>query len=155
MAVVEEELPAIKAYAARHGWGVEWAPDALRLAFLGKHPEDATPIQLIAAVDGFKALPPAWTFAKPGDTPASGVFFPRADRSPLDNVSSIFLQDKNVICAPFNRLAYQEHGGPHNDWQGPSSWLAQKGKGYAFAEKLADMFAIVLAHLQVSGGMKQ
>ena len=43
------------------------------------------------------------------------------------------------ICAPFNRLAYKIHGGPHQDWNGPEKWLDVCG--HVGARTLAEMLA--------------
>jgi hypothetical protein len=67
-------------------------------------------------------------------------------------VGSIF-HGSGVICAPFNRLAYGEHGGPHGDWGGPLSWL--NVRGHVRATALADMLALIIAHLNYSPGWKQ
>lgn len=151
LAALEEEMPGIQAYATRRGWSVEWNPETLRLIFLGKHPCDNTPMRVVAAVDGYRALPPAWTFAPPEGQPVGGSFFPQGGSPPA--MSSIFHQCHKVICAHFNRLAYSDHGGPHGDWRGPANWLEQKGKGHVYAERLADMFAVILVHLRASKGM--
>lgn len=146
VATVEEELPALRAYAQRHGWSVDWNPENLRLAFDGKHPGDATPVRLVALVGGYRAVCPAWTFEDP-----SGIrpLFPRP--GPVAGGSSMFLQDKRVICAHFNRLAYSSEGGPHGDWGGPERWL--EVRSHVYAARLANMLAAILAHLKASPGV--
>ena len=57
------------------------------------------------------------------------------------------------ICAPFNRLAYHQHGGPHNNWGGPECWLNVKGQ--IRETDLAGMFASIVGHLKVSPGMNK
>ena len=39
-----------------------------------------------------------------------------------DGSGSIF-HPARVICGPFNRLALQQHGGPHGNWGGPAARL--------------------------------
>jgi hypothetical protein len=146
VATVEEELPAVTAYAQRHGWSVNWKAEELRLIFDGRHPTDATPIRIVASVVGYRALPPAWTFEDPE---GKRSLFPRA--GPVDGKSSIFHQDKRRICAPFNRLAYSQEGGPHSDWGGPDRWL--EIRGHIHATTLANMLASVLGHLKASPGV--
>ena len=63
IATVKDELPGIQAHASRRGWDVRWEPDALRLIFMGMHPADRTPLDLIAAVDGSLTCSPECTTA--------------------------------------------------------------------------------------------
>ena len=151
MAIIEDELPGIRAYAIRHSWTVEWRADSLSLVFGGQHPQDKTPVDIIAAVDGYRALAPGWTFNDPSSKRATPEFFPRAGTLP-NGRSSIFHSNR-CICAPFNRLAYRVHGGPHSDWNGPEAWLEVRRPGEVHAVRIANMFAVILAHLAVSPGM--
>jgi len=146
IATVEDELPAVTAYAQRHDWAVNWDTEQIRLTFDGKHPADATPIRIVAAVEGYKALPPAWTFEDPAGKRA---IFPKAGS--VNGKSSIFHQGRHRICAPFNRLAYGQHGGPHSDWGGPERWL--EVRGHIRATTLANMLASILGHLKASPGV--
>jgi len=146
VATVEEELPGVRCYAERHGWSVSWDPETLRLTFEGKHPNDNRPIRAIAALDGYRALPPAWSFEAP-DTGATCLPKP----APVGGQSSIF-HNGCGICAPFNRRAYKQHGGPHGDWGGPECWL--NVRGHVQATTLAAMFAVIVGHLKASPGMK-
>ena len=150
VATVEEELPGIRCYAARHGWEVVWNPNEMTLRFLGEHPGDNASICLIARPDGYRALPPAWTFEPPSGGEQGHPFFPRSGSGRAGR-GSVF-HGTNVICAPFNRLAYKQHGGPHSNWGGPEAWLQVKGK--IRETTLAGMFASILGHLRDSTGMK-
>lgn len=145
IATVEEELPAVTAYAQRHGWAVNWDTEQIQLTFDGKHPADATPIRIVAAVEGYKALPPAWTFEDPA---GKRSLFPKP--GPVNGKSSIF-HSRRVICAPFNRLAYVQHSGPHSNWGGPENWL--EVRGHIRATTLANMLASILGHLKASPGV--
>jgi hypothetical protein len=64
---------------------------------------------------------------------------------------SIFHPNR-LICAPWNRLAYGEHGGPHADWGGQTSWTSV-GAGYTKGDTLGDMLSQIALHLAVSPGM--
>jgi len=150
VATVQEELAGIEGYASRHGWTVSWDPETLRLSFEGKHPNDSTPLRVVASVDGYKALPPIWTIEDPTGGSAKQPFFPKPGTDA--GVRQSMFIDKNVICAPFNRLAYKQHGGPHGDWGGPECWLDVKG--HIRGTTLASMFASILSHLKASPGMK-
>ena len=144
IATVEEELPGVKAYAERHGWTVTWDPEGLRLIFEGLHPNNQRALRIIAAVDGYRALPPSWAFE---DATTGTPCLPK--RGTVAGKQSIFYKGCG-ICAPFNRRAYKEHGGPHGNWSGPESWL--NVHGYARAIRLADMFALIVGHLKASPG---
>jgi hypothetical protein len=146
--VVEAELPPVHAYAQRHGWIVRWNPEKIRVVADGTHPADSSPARLGADVHGYKAAPPIWRFLNPSNEDTSDIRFPRAGTLP-EGKSSIFHSNR-VICAPFNRLAYNEHGGPHGDWGGPSAWLLVRG--HVRATCLAEMLAEILVHLKYSPG---
>jgi hypothetical protein len=146
VATVEEELLGVRCYAERHGWTVSWDSETLRLTFEGKHPNDNRPIRVVAALDDYRALPPAWSFEVP-DTGIACLLKP----APVVGQSSIF-NDKCSICAPFNRRAYKQCGGPHGDWGGPECWL--NVRGHAWATTLAAMFAVIVGHLKASPGIK-
>jgi hypothetical protein len=147
IAVVEDELDAADAYARRHGWSLTWQKDELVLLAGGKHPADQSCIQWRADLLDYRAVPPAWTsFQHDGRDYKSR--FPKAGSLP-GGASSIF-HSAGVICAPFNRLAFKQHSGPHADWGGPPDWM--KVRGYVRATVLAEMLAQIIAHLEFSPG---
>ena len=104
-------------------------------------------VELVAHTDGYRAIPPAWMFVQPGTSQPNPQVFPAAGTLP--GIGSIF-HGNRVICALWNRLAYSEHGGPHDNWSGPSAWL-QVNEG-TIAHTIADMLAIIDVHLRVSPG---
>jgi hypothetical protein len=57
------------------------------------------------------------------------------------------------ICAPWNRLAYAVHGGPHNDWGTTTDWK-QAAATSTQAHTLPDMLSALRLHLQYSPGMQ-
>jgi hypothetical protein len=151
IAVVEEEMVPLAATAARRGWVVAWQPDLLKVIAEGPHPADHKPVRLQADVTDYRSVPPAWTFLPPNPSqgePSQRPIFPKPGQLPGE-IGSIFHSNR-LICAPFSRLAYNQHGGPHGDWGGPSSWL--NVKGYVQAVNLAEMFALIWAHLRYSPG---
>lgn len=148
---VEEELPGIESYARRHKWEIEWDKDTLTLTFTGQHPNDGTKMQVIAELQGYRALPPAWIFRDPCAINHEKIFFPEPGTS--RGVHGSIFHGSNRICAPFNRLAYREHGGPHGDWCGPECWL--NVKNHIRENKIAGMFASIIGHLKASPGMKK
>jgi hypothetical protein len=148
LATVESELPGLRGYADRRGWRVDWRPGELVIVLDGTHPK-GNPVRLRTEVDGYKALPPAWRFVSPLDGTPGKQHFPAPGPSPGGG-ASIFIKDA-FICAPFNRLAYTGHGGPHGDWGGAANWLAVKQ--HVFAHTLGEMLAIIDSHLRLSHGM--
>jgi hypothetical protein len=148
VAVVEDELPALVATAGRRGWAVSWLSDSLALLADGRFRPADSSIRLHADLAGYRAVPPGWTVIPPDATAPAGYRFPVAGTLPGGS-SSIF-HPSGVMCAPFNRLAYQHSGGPHGDWGGPASWLDVKG--HVRAVTLAEMLAVIAAHLNYSPG---
>jgi hypothetical protein len=151
LAIVEEdELPATREWAARAGVDLEWDAPVLELRAVLTQQATGERFYLNGKLDGYRAVPPAWCFcdAKWG-TPGQKSNFP-AVGSPPGFSGSIF-HSNGVICAPFNRLAYKDNGGPHGDWGGPAQWL-KAGAGYVHAETLADMLSAVARDLAYSRG---
>lgn len=146
IAVVEEELVAMRAYGSRHGWAINWLPENLVVLAEGRHP-DGSVICLHADVEAYKAQPPAWSVIPPGKTTLEPYRFPSAGALP-GGIGSICHSSK-LFCAPFNRLAFKVHGGPHADWS-LASWLDVRGT--VQANTLADMLAIIASHLHYSPG---
>lgn len=151
VAVIEEELPAVEAYANRHGWSMGWDAESLVLSFEGQHKASAATLKLSAAVDGYRALPPSWSFEQEVGRTWKPCFPQAQNLAP--GKGSIF-HGSGVICAPFNRQAYKEHGGPHQDWGGTANWLHVNKDGHVRATNIADMLAVILGHLHVSPGLR-
>lgn len=150
LAAVETELPAMLAYAARHHWDVQWMPDELVLVCTCPHPATGDPFRLRADLRGYRAVPPAWT-AEPADKVGrSNNRLPQPGATPPGG-SSIF-HTQCDICAPFNRRAFKDNEGPHSDWGGPTQWLDVRG--VAQGRTLADMLAVITAHLRASPGFQ-
>jgi len=146
-ASVEAELDAARVWAARHDWILSWEAETLLLRLATYHRPAQRLVELLAKTDGYRALPPAWMFVRPGTEEANAAVFPAAGNMP--GIGSIF-HGSGVICAPWNRLAYTEHGGPHDNWSGPEAWL-QVPEG-TIAHTIPDMLAIIDAHLRASAG---
>ena len=143
-AAVEAELPAVEAWAARHGWVIAHDLDGLRLRAATYHRPVRRLVEVIGDVTGYPAVPPAWYFVAIGTDETTKPHFP------APGPTSIF-HSNPVICAPWNRLAYTEHGGPHSDWSGPAAWLQVRNQ--TTAHRLADMLAVIDANLRASPGM--
>ena len=59
--------------------------------------------------------------------------------------------NRGIICAPFNRLAYNSHQGPHSDWGGPAQWMTA-GPQYVHAVTIGDMLQSILRDFSFSKG---
>lgn len=144
-ASVEAELDAARVWAIRHAWILKWDQGTMRLRAATYHHPVGRLVEVSALTDGYRAIPPAWTFVRPGTDETSRADFPAA--CALPGIGSIF-HPHAVICAPWNRLAYSEHDGPHNNWSGPAAWL-QVREG-TIAHTIPDMLAIIDMHLRAS-----
>ncbi len=151
VATVEEELQGVQGYAHRHGWTVDWDELQLRLVLTGQHPNDRKAIRVVADVEGYRCVPPVWTFENPVGQDGARRFFPRPGQ--ISNGRSSVFHGSGLICATFDRLAYKSCGGPHGNWGGPERWLEINRTGEVRALKLAPMFAVILGHLAASPGM--
>ena len=144
-AAVDAEFPAVTAWAARRpSWAVRYDATTLILYADTIHPMTGQPVAIAAELTGYRAVPPAWTIAGPNGT------FPTNGQIP--GVSGSIFHPNRLICAPWNRLAYGEHGGPHPDWDGQTNWTSA-GTGYTKADTLADMLSQIALHLAASPGM--
>jgi hypothetical protein len=140
--LVEEECEALRQNAILLGWTfTQLDPQTFTLAMQAK---DQSWFYLWVDCEGYGAIPPAWHWHNPvtnergqlKDIPKGGGFFhPNA-----------------VICAPWNRLAYQrvDARGPHGEWE-LANWRTNKDTGACrmisamalriFAELWADSFS--------------
>lgn len=149
-ATVEGELAAAVAWGNRHGWAMHWDADALLFRAANHHPAAGRLVEVTAALDGYRALPPAWRFVTPGTAESPRSAWPSPGHQPGLN-SSIF-HTTPCICAPWNRLAYNTHGGPHPEWT-ITSWWNVPG-GLTKANRLADMLDQIHQHLRASPGFQ-
>ncbi|MBM0202915.1 hypothetical protein JNW90_07255 [Micromonospora sp. STR1s_5] len=148
--MIASELPAAQAWAARRpGWTVDLNEDAGPLLIVGAvHPGSGTLVRITADLSGYPAIPPAWRFTDRAG--GSAAPFPQPGGSPV--VPGSIFHSNRLICAPWNRLAYAEHGGPHPDWGALANWKTA-GAGYTKANTLADMLSQIHLHLTLSPGM--
>lgn len=141
-AVLDEESPGLLAWARRKQWDL--LVDAARLVVVSwfPHPRDGGLLVLEGDLEGYKAVPPAWRFLDIENGTESRRAFPLGTDS--------FFHSDRVICAPWNRLAYKDHGGPHGNWGGPSQWLDVRDGTQAHT--LADMLAVLHGRVHLSPG---
>lgn len=147
LAAVESEIGPMIAYGLRHGWDVTWVPEDLKVICRGRHPADESPACLVAEVGEYRAMPPAWRTYNAKDPAPGALKCPAVGPMP-EGIASLF--GPGVICAPFNRLAYKDHGGPHQEWGGPAAWLSVRNTVHAIT--LGDMLAVITGHLHTSPG---
>lgn len=149
-AVLGHELPPAKAWAERHRWVLLFHDDSFRLDLRFIHPrEEHGRVRLLGDLVGYKVVPPAWQFVdfETGEPSRSAWPAPGS----LPRVSSSIFHSSGVICAPFNRLAYKDHGGPHGDWSGAENWLAVR-PAIVRATTIGEMLQVIALHLSVSPG---
>jgi hypothetical protein len=148
--LLEDELPGAQAWASRYGVPLLWVPEGLEVRATFTQSETNDLFYLRGSFDDYRGLAPAWTF-----TDAAWIaeprpqLFPRPATTPYG--ASVF-HGNAVICAPFNRLAYAKHHGPHKDWGGPTSWLTAGRPNEVKAHYLGDMLSVIHQHFRFSRG---
>jgi hypothetical protein len=146
---LECEIDGASSWVARHGCALEFDTSTLTITFDLDHPADKTRLRLVANCDDYKAVPPAWKFVDLETGASTKTAWPSPGTLP-DGISSI-LHTSPVICAPFNRLAYAEHGGPHADWSASTNWLNLTGP-HIRASTIGEMLAAIHLHVSRSPG---
>ena len=102
--------------------------------------------------DGYKALPPIWewcdaNWSNAGDRRLS----PNAAQT--SHGCSMYIDHRGtaIICAPFNRLAYAAHGGPHTNWGELTHWMTVGG-GVVYAVTIGDMLHTIARDFRYTSG---
>ena len=149
-ATVGSELASAVVWANRQGWAIHWDANALRLRATTNHPIADRLIEVTAALEGYRALPPAWRFVVPGSDESPKAAWPAPGSQP--GLPGSIFHPHPCICAPWNRLAYREHSGPHGDWA-MTSWWSIPGE-LTKANHLADMLDQIHQHLRASPGFQ-
>lgn len=141
--IVTSEVAESSAWAQRHGYALDWRPETLTLRTTLTQPQTGERFYLQGIFADYRALPPLWDFMD-ADWQAGGKLanFPKMEGSPFGGSLFINHQDHGVICAPFSRLAYQAHDGPHVDWGVPADWLTAGGS-HVRAVHLGDMLQAI------------
>lgn len=155
-AAIDGELPGAIAWAKRHGIAMDTrllANRIIRAVFV--HPDEGEKFYLQGVFEDYKALPPIWEWRDENwSSPGALRMSPKLDGSPFGG--SVFIQHEGnaIICAPFNRLAFGTHGGPHSDWGNPAQWTTA-AEGYAHAVKIGDMLNLIWRDFLSSKGRMQ
>lgn len=149
---VKDELPGAQAWAERHRAPLVWAEEVLELRVTLTQPETKQPFYLRGRFDEYRELPPEWTFTDSAWTAATAfALFPNLAQTPYGSPLFIRANSGPVICAPFNRLAYAAHGGPHRDWT-LAAWLAAGHESQVKAHCIGDMLQIIYRDVLLSRG---
>jgi hypothetical protein len=145
----DEEIPGAIRWAMHYGLAHTW--DEATLTFRvwfqgGRDDSDREPYLLGGTFEDFPTMPPAWRFLDPRSGRDIGpAAYPAA--GPFQNGS--VLHAHGVICAPWNRLAYADQGGPHADWTEPTRWQ-QLAPDRTHATTIPDMLARLRAEVAIS-----
>lgn len=102
--------------------------------------------------DTYKALPPEWAWCD-SDWSGGGNRSLSPESAPTPYGSSMFLNHggRAVICAHFNRLAFNAYDGPHGDWGELSHWMSAS-QGHVYAVTIADMLNSIVRDFQCATG---
>lgn len=156
MIVIDEELTATLAWAARKDVPLTWDRERLELRGDWEQPETGERFYLRGGFDGYRVQPPAWLYTDAGYTGVSDAsLYPQLAQSPFGSPMVIKHRQQDVecgvICAPFNRLAYKTLGGPHGDWS-MAAWASAGAAGQVRATSVPDMLARIHAEFLYSRG---
>lgn len=148
-AQLETERSAILAWATKRGWRVEISPAGRVIRAGTTHPAARLALTAVADCAWYPSAAPAWRFMDAGgDSPRSAYPAPGG----VPGITGSIFHPNGLICAPWNRLAYSELGGVHNDWGGIANWKTA-ARGYTQAHTIADMLQTLMIHLMASPGM--
>lgn len=118
---LDAEIDDLRKNAEQQGWMFKRTRD---VEFeLGVPARDETWLYLKVQADKYPTIPPAWHWLDP----QTGLL----DGRPHTPLGGNFFHSNGVICAPWNRLAYQtvDARGPHGDWSIEGDWKAHPKTG--------------------------
>jgi hypothetical protein len=106
--IVAEQLAALAANAAEMGWLLAILGDGTFV--LGVPAKDGSHLYWRCETDRYPTWPPAWHW--------SDAVGKEIDTANVIARGGNFFHDNGVVCAPWNRLAYNavDKRGPHGDW---------------------------------------
>jgi hypothetical protein len=116
----EAEFADLKALAEAKGWKLSGG-DNLRFV-LGIPAKDSTWLYVRCEADQYRTLPPIWRWCDEKSE--------QEDTDAMTAQGGQFFSSHQVICAPWNRLAYKniDGRGPHNDWT-VGDWVSNSYTG--------------------------
>ena len=109
---------------------------------------------LQGSFEDYKAYPPIWEWYDDNwVNKHEKCLSPNTGNNPL---GSMFIAHEglSLICAPFNRLAYSLHKGPHPEWGSPAQWMTARA-GNIYAITIGDMLNSILRDFRFSTGRMQ
>lgn len=148
----EEEMPAALAWAGRNGVDLRYDRETLTAstkisgpAADGADGDTDEDYLIVASFDSYRLLPPVWKLVHPETGEEIGLA-----ACPKPQGDSVF-HPQGLICAHWSRLAYSEHGGPHSDWGGQTTWQHPAGN-YTVALTIPDMLDRLAREVRASRG---
>ena len=151
-AALEAELDGAMAWAMRHELDLTWVPADRMLRVMLVQAETQERFFLQAQCDSYKALPPIWDWRDEQWCGAPSTHLsPNPKATPFGSSMFIARKGRAIICAPFNRLAYGVHDGPHSDWGDPAQWMTVGGT-HVRATTLGDMLQAILRDFRYTNG---
>jgi hypothetical protein len=146
----DDEIPGAIRWAKYHGLEQAWDQEGLvfTVCLKGRSERDGgqEPYLLVGTFEDYRVMPPAWSFLDPRTGADIGrAAFPAPGPFPL---GSVLHATRAVICAPWNRLAYSDRGGPHSDWDA-ANWQTAAPQ-YTSARTIPDMLARIRAEVIIS-----
>lgn len=154
-AVVIAELDGVRAWIDRNDYELTWEPDSLILRATLTHRLSSEKFYLVGLLEKYPVLPPAWTFtASDGAGGGQCRFFPNPEGPPPCG-AWVFIKhgDRGLICAPFNRLAYEKNSA-HPEWGDAVQWRSV-APSYVQAHTLGEMFSVIDRDLHYTRGRMQ
>lgn len=149
IAILSNEIKNALSFCEKKGFEANYEIETLRLKIKIRQKSTSEIFYLIGEFENYPALPPKWYFSdEKWNLKNERIFYPKPTNSKFG--SSIF-HTNPVLCAPFNRLAYQQEGGPHNDWGGLANWKNVQGQ-MAKATTVADMIALIYRDFSITTG---
>lgn len=118
--ILAEQMADLAANAAEMGWSLSILDGGTFV--LGVPAGDGSKLYWRCETDRFPTWPPAWHWS---DSVGEEVDTPR-----VTGRGGNFFHGHNVVCAPWNRLAYSsvDKRGPHSDWK-IGDWLTNPKTG--------------------------
>ena len=144
------QIPAAQAVARRKGLELIFDEASLVLWLALDGPatsatEAREPYLIRGELTDYDFMPPIWTFVHPTSRANIGKSaYPKPIRSSV-------LHGNGLVCAPWNRLAYQVNGGPHGDWGELSGWK-MAALQHTYATTIPDMVERLVREVRTSRG---
>jgi hypothetical protein len=146
------ELGPAREWAKREQFKLECDLPKMELRVTFSRADSGECFYLRGRFDGYKALPPTWEWCDANWSNA-GEKRLSPDAAQTAHGSSVFLDHHGtaIICAPFNRLAYAAHGGPHSNWGELTHWMTV-ARRVVYAVTIGDMLHSIARDFRYTSG---